>query len=100
MNVKPNEIIVEEYREVSESRISAGATEKLQRWEKLTQNRLRGPTTWKDMLENALRDIANWRTKRQSSETKSQVLVWMIIISRKRNLNQLENGQKYAHKLS
>ena len=28
----------------------------------------------RDVLENALRDIANWRTKRQSSRTKSQVL--------------------------
>ena len=27
------------------------------------------------MLKNALRDIANWRTERQSSYTKSQVLV-------------------------
>ena len=25
----------------------------------LTQKRLRGPTTWKDMLKNALGDIAN-----------------------------------------
>ena len=32
--------------------------------------------------------------------TKSQVLAWMNIISRKRNLNQLEKCQKYAHKLS
>ena len=37
------------------------------------------------------------RTKRQHFST-SQVLAW-IIISRKRNLNQLENYQKYAHKL-
>ena len=41
--------------------------------------------------KNVLRDIANWRTKRQSSYAKSQVLAWMITISRKRNLNQLEN---------
>ena len=31
---KPNEIIVEEYRKMFESRISAGATEKLPVWEK------------------------------------------------------------------
>ena len=31
---KPNEIIVDEYRKVFESRISAGATEKLPGWEK------------------------------------------------------------------
>ena len=66
---------------------------------KLTQRRLRGPTTLKDMLKNALRDIANWRTKRQSSYTKFQVFAWMIINSKKkRSLNQLETYQKYAHK--
>ena len=42
----------------------------------LTQKLLRGQTTWKDMLRNALRDSANWR------------------------LNQLENYLKYALKLS
>ena len=46
--------------------------------------------------QNALRDIANWLTKRRSHCTKSQVLAWMIIISRKRNMNQLENCQMYA----
>ena len=35
--------------------------------ENLTKRRLRGPTTCKDMLKNVLRDIANWRTKRQSN---------------------------------
>ena len=58
----------------------------------ITQRRVRGPTVWKDMLKNALRDIANWRIKIQSTYTKSQVLVWMITVSR--NLNQLENFQK------
>ena len=32
-----------------------------------TQKRLRGPTIWKDILKNALRDIANRRTKRQTN---------------------------------
>ena len=41
----------------------------------LTQRRLRGPTTWKDMLENALSDTANWQTK-WSNYTKFQVLAW------------------------
>ena len=35
---KPNEIIIEEYTKMFESRISAGATEKLPGWENLTQN--------------------------------------------------------------
>ena len=35
---KPNEIITEEYKKMFESRISAGATEILPRWENLTLN--------------------------------------------------------------
>ena len=66
----------------------------------LTQKRLRGPSIWKDMLKTALSHIANWRTKRQSSYTKSQVHAWMITISRMKSLHQLENYQKYARRLS
>ena len=50
--------------------------------------------------KNALRDVANWHTKRRSSSTKSQVLAWMIINSRRRSLNQLANYQKYDNELS
>ena len=32
--------------------------------ESLTQSRWHGPTTWKDMLENALSDIASWQTRK------------------------------------
>ena len=66
----------------------------------LTQSRLRGPTMWKDMLKNACKDIAIWRTKRQSSCTQYQTLAWMIITSRKRSLNQWENGQKCSQIVS
>ena len=59
---KPNEKIIGRHGKMFESRISAGVTEKLPWWEKLTQRRLRGPTIWKDMLKNALRDTANWPT--------------------------------------
>ena len=52
--------------------------------------------TW----EKVLWEIAKWQTKRQSSYTKFRVLAWMIVISRRRNLNRSENCQKYAHKLS
>ena len=69
---KPNEI-VEEYTKMFESCISAETTEKLPGWENLTQRRLHGPTTWKDMLGNALRDTANWQTKKWSNYTKFQV---------------------------
>ena len=74
---KPNEIIVDEYRKMFESRIAAGATEKLPGWQK-PHKQTRGPTTWKDMLKNALNGTVNWRTKRQNSCAKFQVLAWMV----------------------
>ena len=77
---KPNEIIFEEYKKKFESRICDVATEKYQGGRNLTQRRLRGPRRWKDMLKRALRDVANWRTERQSSKPISQVLAWMITI--------------------
>ena len=33
----------------------------------LTQKQLHGPPTWKDMLESALNDVANWQTRKWSS---------------------------------
>ena len=67
---------------------------------RLTQKQSRGPMTWKDMLENALGDIASWRTKKWSSSTKFQVFAWMVINSNRNNLNQSENCHKFARKLS
>ena len=51
-----------------ETQISAGATENYQGGKSLTQRRLRGPTIWKDMLKNALKDIANWQAKRRTEQ--------------------------------
>ena len=61
-----NDIIIEQYEEMFESRVSAGATD-YQDERSLTQKLWRRPTTWNDMLKNAWNDIANWRTKRQSN---------------------------------
>ena len=80
---KPNEII-----------------EKLPGWAKPHEKQLRGPETWKDMPKNALGDITSWQTKRQSSFTQFQVPAWMITISKRRNLNQLEMYQKCARNYS
>ena len=96
---KTYEIIFEEYTKMFESRISAGATERYQGGKSLTPKQSRGSTTWKDMLENAFRDVVRWHTKKPSSKTQFQVLAWMITNSRRKNLNQLENYPKYAHKL-
>ena len=43
---KPNEIIMEEYNKMFESRMSAGATENFQGGRNLTKKRLSGLMTW------------------------------------------------------
>ena len=97
---KPNETMIEEYTKMFESRISAGATEKLLGWEKPHAQTV----AWSYEMDghaqkNALSVTVNWQTRKLSYYTKFQVLAWMIINSRRKNLNQLENCLKYAHKL-
>ena len=62
---RPNESIVDRFREMFESRISAGATEKLPGCENITQTLPLGHTIWKDMRKSALRDcqVANKKTE-------------------------------------
>ena len=48
-----------------ESRISAGATEKIQDGRDITHRLLRCPSMWKDVLKSALGGIVNLRTNRQ-----------------------------------
>ena len=52
----------------------------------LTQRRMRGPTTWKDMLKNTLRcwKLANKKTEQFVQSLK--VLAWMITIFKKEEL--------------
>ena len=45
------------------------------------------------MLRNVLSDTVNWQTRKQSNFTKFLILVWTTISSKRRNGNQLENGQ-------
>ena len=73
--------------------------DKYQGEKSLTLKQSRGPTTWKDMLENALSDTATWQTKQWRSYTKLQVFAWMTINLNRKNLNHLENYHKFAHKL-
>ena len=61
----PNEIIIEQYQEMFESRISAGTTGKLPGGRNITQKLWRGFMIWKDKRKRALKGIKNWRTKRQ-----------------------------------
>ena len=95
---KPNEIIVEQHTKMFESRIPAGATEKLPGWENLTHKRQRGPTTWKDMLKTALSGTVNRQTRKWSKVYKvsSPCLDDHQFLQ---GSNQLENCQKFARKL-
>ena len=65
---KSNESIIDEYRNMFESRISAGATENYL----VVRNRMRtrsllGLLTWKVIRSNARNDTATWRIKRFSN---------------------------------
>ena len=60
---------------------------------------LHGPMIWKFMQRNASKDIANLREKQLSKCTKSQRHAWMIITSKKKKMDQLENCPQFAHKL-
>ena len=55
---KTSKVIVNNYRSMFESRISAGCMEKLPQ-----KSYLLGLTTWKVMQRNAWKDIASWRIK-------------------------------------
>ena len=59
--------LVDNYRSVFESRISAGATEK---FTGKSVYFLRGPATWKVMPRNVWNDIVSWRTRRLNNSYK------------------------------
>ena len=54
---------------------------------KLLPKHLHGPMIWKVLQRNTWKDIANFRIKQLSNETKSQHHVWMTI-----NVEKKENG--------
>ena len=66
----------------------------------LTQRRWRGPTTWKDMLQHALRDAAELANKKTEQLYKVASPCLDDHQSRRRILNQLRIIKKYAHTLS
>ena len=91
--------IVDNCRNMFESRISAGTFEKLLSSENLTQTFPHGPMTWQVMQRNAWKDFANWHTKQLNSYTKSQPHALTTTNSRKKKWDLLDNCPKYAHKL-
>ena len=56
---EPNESIIEQYKKMFESRISAGATEKLPGWEKLHAKTV----AWSYDMEGYARTV-NWHTRK------------------------------------
>ena len=81
-----------EYRVMLESRISAGANEKLTRWEKPPAKTV----AWSYDMERYAQKM-RWKILRTAEQKyralkqKYRVLVWMITISRKMKGNELEN---------
>ena len=65
----------------------------------LTQKQWRGPTTWKDMLENALSDTANWQTIKWSHYTKFQVFAWIDHHFKKEELESVGGVSKLCSQI-
>ena len=90
-----NTDIVDNYRNMFECRISAGAMENCQkqkpRWNLMPKLYLHGPMMWKVMQRNAWKDIANMQGKQLSNFSKSQRHAWMVINLKKRKMSQWEN---------
>ena len=78
---KPNEIIYEQYTEMFESRMSAGAFEKLSGWEKPHAKTVAWSWSY-DMEGHAQKSVERYceLVNKQSNYTKFQVLVWMIVV--------------------
>ena len=74
--------IVDSYRTMLESRISAGATEKLPR-SKICVS-LRGPTIWRVMQRSVWNDIVSWQTGRLNNSTKYLLHALMTTTSKKK----------------
>ena len=95
--------MVDSNRSMFEPRISARLQKNCQKQKPqgnlMPKRYLHGPTTWKAMQRNAWKDIANLRIKRLSNYAKSQRHAWMIINSKKKKMDQLENCPQFAHKL-
>ena len=76
--------IVDNYRNMFESRIPAGAEEKLPCSENLTQTFPLGPLTLKVMQRNVWSDIASWRTNKPATVQSYNFVPWWPSIQRRR----------------
>ena len=76
--------IVDSYRTMFESRISAGTQLKNYHARKICVF-LRGPTIWKVMPRNVWNDIVSWQTRRLNNSTKYLLHTLMTIISKRKS---------------
>ena len=72
---KSNESIVDEYEKMFESGISAGATEKLPRWQKPLAQTVAWSYDMKGHARNAWNDTSNWQTLKWTNFTQYRILV-------------------------
>ena len=91
--------IVDSYRSMFESRSLLGLEKSCQVQGNLTRTFPHGLMTWKVMQRNALKDIANWRSRQLNSYTKSQHQALTTTNSRKKKWDLLETCQNFAHRL-
>ena len=87
--------IVDNYRTMYESRISAEGVEKLP----FIFVFLHGLMTWLVMQRSVWNDIVSWRTRRLSNSTEYLLHASMTTTSKKKKQNLLENCQIHALKL-
>ena len=96
--------IVDNYRSMFESRISARATEKLPETKATGKPDAETISSWSYDMEGhakkCVEDIANLRIKQLSIFSKSRRHAWMIINLKKKKMDQLENYLLFASKLS
>ena len=65
----------------------------------LTRKLWRGPTTWTDMLKTCVERYFEVANKKVEQLYKVSIFSWKIINSSRKKSNQLENYQKFAHKI-
>ena len=88
--------IVNNYRTMFESRISAGRLENYHSLKIFVF--LHGLMTWLVMQRNVWNDIVNWRTRRHSNSTKYLLHASMTTTSKRKKQNLLETCQIHALK--
>ena len=84
-------------KKLFESRISAGATQKLPGWEK---PHAKTAARSYDMEDHAKKCVESWQIKRLNNCTKSLIHVWTTITSKWKNWKGLGSCPKCARKLS